>query len=190
MSWILLIVGLALWAGLHLLRSFKPDVRAQLQDKMGDASKGLIALGLLISLVMMIYGYRWTPYIEVWTPPSFMIHINNLLMLFALYVYFQTATQPGTAWIMGNTKNPQLTGFKIWAVAHLLVNGDLTSIILFGGLIAWAVVEVIASKRTPSLVDRSAAKISSPVVHLGLVLVAFAVITGLHTWAGKWPFAG
>lgn len=188
MGWIVLMAGLALWAGLHLMRSMAPDRRAALQDRFGEGSKGLIAGGLLLSLILMIYGYRWTPFVEIWSPPGFFTHINNLLMLFALYVYFITATQPGTAWIMGNTKNPQLTGFKIWAAAHLLVNGDLASILLFGGLIGWAVMEVIQSKKVPSLVDRSKAKISSPVVHLVLVLVAYGVIAALHTWFGRSPF--
>lgn len=188
MSFIVLILGLVLWAYFHFLRTAFPGFRQSLTDRFGEASKGIVAVGIVVSLALMILGYRATPFIEVWTPPAFMTHLNNLLMLFALYVYFQTATQPGTAWIMGNTKNPQLTGFKIWAVAHLLANGDLAAIVLFGGLLAWAVVQVILAKRMPSLVDRSAAKISSPVVHLGLVLVAYAVISGVHTWLGRWPF--
>ncbi len=157
-------------------------------DKMGPASKGIVGAGVLLSLLMMILGYRAAPFIEVWTPTAGLTHLNNLLMLFALYVYFMTATKPGTAWIMGNVKNPQLTGFKIWTVAHLLVNGDLASIVLFGGLLAWAVIQVIMGKRVPTLVDRDTAPISSPFVHLAFVVVVFVVIAGIHAWLGPNPF--
>lgn len=186
----LLILGLVLWVGLHLLRSVAPDVRQSMTDRMGSASKGIIAVGIILSIVLMVLGYRAMDFIPIWSPPSFFGHINNLLMLFAFYVYFMTATKPGTAWIMGNTKNPQLTGFKIWTIAHLLVNGDLASIILFGGLLAWAVAEVIFSKRVTSLVNRDDAKIDNPVVHAGIALGVYVVVAGLHVWLGPNPFGG
>lgn len=189
MGWVVLILSLALWSGLHLLRSVAPDARASLQDRLGDGSKGIIAGGLLLSVGLMVLGSNMVPFVSVWSPPSFLTHVNNLLMLFAFYIFLTTATQPGTAFVLGNLKNPQLTGFKVWAFSHLLVNGDLASILLFGGLLAWAVAEVIFSKRTVSLVDRNDAKISSPWVHMGLVLVAFAVVAAVHSiW--RWPFGG
>jgi len=187
---ILLLLGLALWSGLHLLRSLAPERRQQLWDRFGGKSKGMISIGILVSLAMMIVGYRMANFIPVWTPPSFFTHINNLLMVFALYVFFTTATKPGTAWIMGDVRNPQLMGFTIWAFAHLVVNGDLASILLFGGLRVWGFAEVKASKQTPSLVDRSTAPISSPVVHLAVVIVALVVIIGLHMWLGPSPVGG
>ena len=188
MGWILLIAGLALWCGAHLFRSVAPDARARLQDRFGTGSKGMIAVLLLLSVVLMILGYRATPQIDVWYPPAFLTHVNNLLMIFAFYVYLTSGTKPGTAFVMGNLRNPQLTGFKIWAVAHLLVNGDLAAIILFGTLLAWAVVEVIKTKNTTSLVDRDTAKIDSPVRHLVMTLVVVVVVMGIHYLLGKTPW--
>lgn len=188
MGWILLILGLVLWTGAHLLRAVQPDRRAALQDRFGDASKGIMALVILVSLGLMILGYRATPHVTIWTPPAFLTHVNNLLMILAFYMYLTTATKTGTAFVFGSLKNPQLTGFKVWAVAHLLVNGDLAAILLFGGLLAWAVLEVIFSKRVPGLVDRNTAPISNPFVHLGLVVVVVAVVIGIHTWLGVRPF--
>ncbi len=189
MGWVLLIVGLALWSALHLMRALAPGVRDALQTTLGDGFKGVIALGLLLSVGCMVLGSNLVPFVPVWSPPSFLTHVNNLLMLLAFYMFLTTATRPGTAFVFGNLKNPQLTGFKVWAFAHLLVNGDLASILLFLGLLAWAVAEVIVSGRSSSLVNRDAAKITSPFVHLALVLVAFVAVSAVHAiW--RWPFGG
>ncbi len=188
MAWILLIIGLLLWSGAHLFRSVNPPGRASLETRFGQGSKGIMALLILGALILMVLGYRAVPFVPVWTPPVFLTHVNNLLMILAFYMFLTTATKPGTAFVFGNLKNPQLTGFKVWAAAHLLVNGDLASILLFGGLLAWAVAEVIFSKRVPGLVSRDGAAISSPWVHLAIVVVAFGVVSAIHIWLGVWPF--
>lgn len=189
MGWVLLLFGLALWSGLHLTRSVAPDTRAALQNRLGDGAKGVITLGVLASVGLMVWSANIVPFVTIWSPPGFLTHVNNLLMLLAFYIFLTSATQTGTAFVFGSLKNPQLTGFKVWAAAHLLVNGDLASILLFGGLLAWAVAEVIFSKRVPGLVDRGTAPIASPWVHLGLVLVAFVGVAAIHAiW--RWPFGG
>lgn len=186
---IVMILGLVLWTGLHLVRSGAPNLRHAMTDRLGgNGAKGVLGIGIVVSVVLMVIGYRGAEFIAVWTPPAVFGYLNNFLMFFALYVYFVTATKPGTAWMMGDAKNPQLTGFTIWAFAHLLVNGDLASILLFGGLLGWAIAEIKASRKTVSLVDRNTAKISNPVVHLGLVIVAIIIITGIHTALGYNPF--
>lgn len=181
---LLILLGLVLWTGGHLWNRFLPD----LYGRIGPASKGISAIVIFASLALMIVGYRSADPVTIWSPPDFLRHINNLLMLFAFFVYFATATPKGTAWIVGNVKNPQLTGFKIWGLAHLLVNGDLASILLFGGLIGWAVWEVILIKRQGEKFDRSKAPIKSPLVHLILSLGVFGVAVGIHIWLGVWPF--
>ena len=188
MGWILLIAGLLIWSVAHLFRAFAPNARAQLYDRLGPAARGLIGAIIIASVILMVLGYRATPFITVWSPPPFLTHVNNLLMIFAFYVYLLTATKPGAAFVMGSTKNPQLTGFKIWAVAHLLVNGDLAAILLFGGLLAWAVVQVVKIKRLPQTVDRETAPITSPIVHLAVSLAVVGVVMGLHYWIGVTPW--
>ncbi|MEM9320603.1 MAG: NnrU family protein [Pseudomonadota bacterium] len=190
MARLILILGLALWASAHLFRAVAPGPRAVLDERFGPGSKGLFALAIFGSLIVIWLGYRATPFVSVWTPPSFFTHINNLMMLVAFYMYLTTATKPGTAFIFGNLKNPQLSGFKVWAAAHLLVNGDLAAILLFVGLAAWAVAEVIAAKHSSAepLVNRASAPISSPWVHLALAVAAFALVSALHIWLGRWPF--
>ena len=188
MGWILLALGLALWWGAHLYRAALPERRAALQARMGEASKGIFAGLIVLGLVLIVLGYRAAPFVPVWLPPAWTVHVNNLLVLLALYIYFTTATVPGTAWLFGRLRHPQLVGFSIWAVAHLLVNGDLASILLFGALLAWALAEIAVANRSPSLVDRSEARIANPFVHLALVVAAFALIAAIHGWVGPSPF--
>lgn len=180
---LMLILGVILWSLAHWFKRFAPDRRAGL----GDAGKGLVAIGVLAGLVLMVLGYRAADFIPVWQPPAFMMHLNNLLMLIAFYVYGLHMAK-GT--LAPRLRHPQLTAVKIWAVAHLLVNGDLASIILFGGLLAWAVVSVILINRaqpdwTPVAPERG---LRGDVVNLVITLVLFAIVTGIHTWLGVWPY--
>lgn len=139
-SWILLIAGLVLWTGAHYWKRLSPDSRASY----GDKGKGIVAGLVVLSIVLMVIGYRGA-YGPVWWGRSApLVGINNLLMILAFYLY---AASGAKTRITQTIKNPQLTGFKIWAVAHLLVNGDLASFVLFGGLLAWAVGQVIILKR-------------------------------------------
>jgi len=182
----LLVLGLVLWTAAHYFKRLAPEARANL----GAPGQGIVAILILASLGMMIFGYRWAPFVTVWTPPEFFTHINNLLMIVAIYIYFSTAALPGRVWIASKIRHPQLTGFKVWAIAHLLVNGDLASILLFGGLLGWAVGSVILINRGEDTFDRSRAPVKSEVAFAALSIVAFGVITGLHMAAGVWPFGG
>jgi uncharacterized membrane protein len=136
----LLILGILLWVGAHLFKRLAPEPRA----RMGDKGKGLVALVLVVSLVLMVIGYRGAAFVNIWYPPSFMVHINNLLMLIAFFVFGLSAT---TGSLRGRLRHPQLLAVKIWAVAHLLVNGDLASIVLFGSMLLWAGAEVAVINR-------------------------------------------
>ena len=140
MGFLLLILGIALWSGAHYFKRIAPDMRASL----GDPGKGLVALGIVAGLLLMIYGYRWADFIIVWNPPGFLTHINNLLMIGAVVLFGMSAT---TGRLRGKMRHPMLAGVKDWALAHLLVNGDLASILLFGGMLAWAISEVIIINR-------------------------------------------
>jgi len=111
----LLILGLLIWIVAHLQRSFAKGFRQNLQNKLGNKAKLIISLIILASLAMMIVGYKSAELSLIWVAPWWMIYVNNILMFFALYVYFTTATTKGTAFVMGSIENPQLVGFKIWA---------------------------------------------------------------------------
>jgi len=182
---LLLTIGVVLWVVGHLWRRFLPAIYANA----GKAGYGISAVIILASLALMYLGYSGArgDYVHLWAPPPFAFYINNLLVVFAFYTYFATATPRGTVWLVGNLKHPQLTGFKIWAIAHLLVNGDLASLILFGGLLGWAVLEVILINRQGEKFDRSKAKVTSRWGHLAIVVVALLITVSIHAWVGINP---
>lgn len=179
----LLTLGVILWAAAHFFKRLAPGVRGP----MGDKGKGLVAVAIVISLLMMIFGYRGAEFIHVWAPPAWTVHLNNLMMLIAVFVYGMSATKGR---LRGKMRHPQLTAVKIWAVAHLLVNGDLASIILFGGMLAWAVVSVILINRSEVWVRPAPGEAKKDILLVVITLVLFGVMTGIHTWLGVSPFPG
>lgn len=182
MGWISLVAGVGLWWAAHLFKRLAPTRRAA----MGDRGKGAVALVLLASIILMVIGYRATPYVALWTAPAFFTHINNLAVLIALFLM---SPAPKKGRLLNGMRHPMLLGFSLWAAAHLAVNGDLASVILFGGLLAWSVV-------TPGIINRADPEWTPPApgtyakdamfaVGSGLLLVAIGFI---HNWLGVWPF--
>lgn len=178
----LLVLGILLWVAGHFFKRALPGVH----DSLGNAAKGVSAVIILAGLALMVIGYRGAVTGFAYVPPAWGIHLNNLLMVLAVYLFAASGTRARLATRM---RHPQLTAVKTWAVAHLLVNGDWASIVLFGSLLAWAVAEVIVINRsnrdwTPPEWGGRAAEIRAVV---GTVIV-FAVIAAIHAWLGYWPF--
>jgi uncharacterized membrane protein len=181
-----LILGLALWVAAHLFKRLAPDARASLGD---GPAKGLVAVALLISIVLMVYGYRHADGAVFWGRSPALTGINNLLMVLAFYVFGASAAKGAKVWLGTKIRHPQLTAVKIWALAHLLVNGDVPSFVLFGGLLAWAVVEVIVINRAEGpWAPPAQAPLKKELVLLGVTVVLFAVVSGVHMWLGYPPF--
>ncbi|MEP5633827.1 MAG: NnrU family protein [Tateyamaria sp.] len=178
----LLILGIVLWIAAHSFKRLAPDIRADL----GKGGRPLIAGLIVASVLAMIFGYKWAPVIPVWSPPSFMVHINNLAMLIAFFVYGMSAT---TGRLRGKLRHPQLTAVKIWAVAHLSVNGDLASILLFGGMLTWAIGSVVLiNKSEPDWQRPVRGEAKKDIILVVITLVMFSVVAAIHIWAGPWPF--
>ncbi|NHQ74491.1 NnrU family protein [Roseovarius gahaiensis] len=178
-----LILGLILWSAGHFFKRAAPDMRAG----MGNAGKGVAALIIVVGLVLMVIGYRGAEFVNLWYPPVWTVHLNNLLMLVAVFVYGMSATKGR---LRGKMRHPQLTAVKIWAVAHLIVNGDLASVVLFGGLLAWAVLEVVVINRTQEWERPAPGPARKDILLVVITLVMFGVISWIHNWLGVWPFPG
>jgi uncharacterized membrane protein len=150
---LLLVAGLLLFMVPHLLPT-APDMRASLRDKMG-ASGYLLAFSIvsLASLIMIATGYgeahgRGVGNVQLWYPPAFMKHITMLLMLPA-FILLAAAYIPSR--IRTAAKHPMLAAVKLWALGHLLVRGDLASLLLFGSFLAYGVFDRISVKQRSSL---------------------------------------
>jgi uncharacterized membrane protein len=142
-----MILGLVLFLGVHTLTTQR-RLRARLVAAMGDGGYKLCyALVSLAGLALIVWGfshYRASGWIEVWSPPKALKHLNTALMLPAV-ILVVAAYLRGR--IYATLKHPMLAGVKLWAFGHLLANGDLGGIILFGSFLAWAVFDRISLKR-------------------------------------------
>lgn len=181
-----LILGLVIFVTGHLVPRI-PGVRDAIIARTGqNAYRGLYSLVALMGLAQIVHGfgvYRATGYIPVWDPPRAMTHLAMLLVWIALTLviapYF-----PGK--IKEKAKHPMLAGVKLWAFAHLLVNGDLGSILLFGTILGWAVITRIIIKRQANAERAPGAPEVAGSPRNDLIAVAigtaltFALIYGLH----------
>lgn len=184
MYWIVLLLGVGLWWTAHLFKRIAPSRRAA----MGDAGKGAVAAAIAVGIVLMIIGYRGTGYVPVWNPPAFMVHINNTLMLVSIFM-FSPAAKRGR--LLSGMRHPMATGFSLWAVAHLLVNGDLASIILFGGLLIWAILAVrVINAAEPDWQPNTGGSYAKDGMFAVASVILLGVIGWVHAWLGVWPFPG
>jgi uncharacterized membrane protein len=142
-----MILGLALFIGAHVFITMRTQ-RAAAVARLGEwPYKGLLALVSLVGIILIGYGfagYRAAGIIPVWSPPSFMRHLTVALLWPAVICVVAAYIRGDIARFL---KHPMLVGVKIWALAHLLSNGDLGGIILFGSILAWAVYDRITLKR-------------------------------------------
>jgi uncharacterized membrane protein len=182
---LILVLGLLLWSVAHLFKRLAPEVRA----RMGESGKGVVALALLVAIVLMVIGYRgWDSGVFLWYGNAALTGINNLLMVVAVYLFAASGMKTRITRVI---RHPQLTAVKVWALAHLLVNGDLESLVLFGGLLAWAVVAVILINRAqPTWTKPAPAPVGKEIGALVGAVVVTVAIGYAHVWFGLSPFGG
>src|SRR5882757_5599441 len=171
----LLIIGLVLFLGVHSVAIVAPALRARTIHRLGEGAwKGLYALASLVGFVLICYGFglaRQTP-VMLYSPPTWLRHVALLLML-PVFPLLIAAYLPGR--IKTAAKHPMLGAVKFWAFAHLLANGLLADVLLFGGFLAWAVMDRISLKRRPPQAIRTAPP--------GRFNDAIAVVLGLTLYA-------
>ena len=181
----LLIIGLILFLGSHSARIFAEPWRNHMIDRLGEVKwKGLCAILSLIGLVLIVIGYgqaRQMP-IVLWQPPTYLAHIAILLNLVA-FIFLASSLSKNNA-IRLKLKHPMILGVKVWALAHLLANGTLTALILFGSFLLWAVLDFRSARKRPILMPEKAVvstKATIIVIVSGVVVWA-AFIFGLHQY--------
>jgi len=169
----LLILGLALWVVPHFLKRLAPDLRA----RWGEKAKGPLSLAMVLGIVLMVVGYRAADGAVFWGRSPAMVGINNLLMLAS--VYFFAASGMKTA-LARKVRHPMLWATVLWAVGHLLVNGDVPSFVLFGGIGAWALVSMVLINRAGPWVPPTAKPVKFEGMALVGTLLVYGGIVGVH----------
>jgi uncharacterized membrane protein len=143
-----LIAGLVVFLGIHTLTTLRAP-RAALIGRLGEGPyKGLYSLAAAVGLGLIVWGfglYRNTAYRQLWDPPAW-LHPVALVLLWIAFVALAAAYSPAGR-IKATLRHPMLVGVKAWALAHLLVNGDVGGMVLFGSLLLWAVYDRMALKR-------------------------------------------
>ena len=170
MGLLVMILGLVLFFGVHTLTTQR-GLRARVIASAGEGGYKIgYALVSAVGLALIVWGfarYRATGWIDVWYPPVALKHLTVALMLPAVILVVASYIRGR---IYTTLKHPMLTGIKLWAAAHLLANGDLGSIILFGSFLAWAVFDRISLR---GRADAGAPPI--PVGGIGNDLIAVAI---------------
>ncbi len=179
---VVLVFGILLWSFAHLFKRIAPTYRA----KLGDTGKGLIALSLIVSVALMVFGFQGTRTVDLLPLHPYARHLNQIMMCVAIYLLAAASLR---SWLTGILRHPMLWGVVLWGAAHLIVNNDMASIVLFGGMILWAVVEMILINRGEPLWDKPerSSAIKELVVIAGSV-VALAAISYIHNLLGYPPF--
>jgi uncharacterized membrane protein len=191
---IIFIIGIIVFLGSHSVRIFADPWRTRMIHQLGEKKwKGLYALFSLIGFILLIIGYSQAKQntIIIWQPPIFMTHLAVLLNLFTFILLASSA--PNNNAIRLKLKHPMILGVKVWALAHLLANGSLIDLILFGSFLIWAVLDFRSARNRPNSSNET------PIISLKATLIVIffggavwvAFIFGLHQWLiGVAPLAG
>lgn len=180
------ILGLVLLFFVHGFKAFFPNTRQKISDKMGaDKSKGPFALGILASFALIVVGWRSIiPSEFLYFPPYYLRHVTYLLMVISLYLLVNS-TMPIRIrrWI----RHPQLMAVGIWSIAHLLSNGELRAVLLFGSVGLWAFILMPFINRrdgeytppTPKGIGKEFQAIGHAIVATGLVMALHGFFTAI-----------
>lgn len=177
----LLIIGIVVMIGIHLVPAL-PDVRERLIGQLGqNGYRLLFSVVSTVGLVLLIYGFAKAPIVQIWSPPYWTRYVALVLMV-PVFILLIAAYVPGE--IRAKVKHPFLVAIKTWALAHLIANGDLASMILFGSFLAYAVFDRIALKRRqatgPVAAPEAGSKRNDAIAVIGGLVLYVVFLVWLH----------
>ena len=177
----LLITGVLLWSLVHLIPVIGRNSRQNAIDKIGEGGyKGLFSLAILASLALIVLGWRKAVPGSIYIPTLEMRYAAFALSALA-FILFAAANHPTR--IGRVIRHPQLIGVLLWAIAHLLANGDSRSLVLFGGLGAWCIAMVLLiNQRDGEWVKPEPPSWTVEIVGIVIGLVIFGILIAAHPW--------
>jgi len=177
----LLITGIIIFTLAHLALPLAPGLKTGVSNTLGEkAWKGMFAAVVAVGLLTIIFGWRSTPVEYAYVAPHGLRHVTMLLMLIA-FILFGAAK--GVTSIQRLVRHPMLTAVLVWAVAHLLSNGETRSLALFGGLGIWAVLQMMSlNKRDGEWVKPEPAPMIRTLKNIIISIVVFLVVFMLHKY--------
>lgn len=175
----LLIAGVVLWSITHLFKAVAPGARTRMVDRFGlGPYKGLITLDIVIALLLIVFGWKSTMPVALYAPPLYGSPIPSAAVLLAI-VLFVTSSTPNN--LKRYIRHPQMTAVVLWGAGHLLTNGESRSVILFGGLAIWAILEMIfINKRDGQWLKPNAVPLSKDIIMLIIAAAACALLVYFH----------
>jgi uncharacterized membrane protein len=175
----LLIAGVVFWSITHLFPAAAPGVRAGLARKLGDGPyKGIFALDIVLALFLIIYGWKTAVPTMLYSPPLIGSPIPGLLMVLAIVLFVMSAVPNN---LRRFVRHPQMIAVIFWGISHLLSNGDSRSVVLFGGLSIWALMEMLFINKRDGEWQRPATVAFVKDVATGVVAIAvFVAIVYFH----------
>jgi len=187
----LLIIGVLMWSIVHLYPSLFAERRAVMVEKLGAAYQGVYALCIVFSIVLIVIGWQTTVVEQVYQAPVWGRHLNMLTMFFAILL-LGAGSPKGISRIKQYIRHPMLTGVLIWGVGHLLANGDIRSLIVFGGLTAWALVnQITINRRDGSWVKPAeVASAKREIILLVATIVVYGALFMTHRLFTGMPLVG
>ncbi|MEE4661062.1 MAG: NnrU family protein [Halieaceae bacterium] len=182
----MLITGVLLWSLLHFVPAGLPAQRAAAVNTLGEgAYKGIFAVLMLAALAAIIFGWRSATPSVIYTPPPALRPVAVVLTLIG-FVLMAAANHPTR--IGRVVRHPQLTGVLLWAIAHLLANGDSRSLVLFGGFSVWCVVMIAFINRRDGAWEKPAPPSwTAEIVGVVLGLGVGAAVMWAHPWIAGVP---
>ena len=182
----LLLLGLLLFAGVHLVPSLAPSLKASWLGRLGEGGyKGSFSFLLLTAFALMIIGWRSIAPTFLYAPPA-ALHLPALALMALAFLLLVVSSRNSRLRLL--IRHPQLTGVALWGVAHLLLNGENRSVLLFGGMCAWAIVEIVAINRRDGVwIKADAPPWSAELITLVIAALVIAVTVAIHPWLSGMP---
>jgi uncharacterized membrane protein len=182
----LLALGILLFALVHFIPSLAPSLKTGVIQRLGaDPYKGIFSLLLLAALALIILGWRSVEPVSIYAPPHGLHKFALGLLVLAFLIMTASARNSRLRLLI---RHPQLTGVALWGIAHLLLNGDNRSLLLFGGMALWALIEIIAINRREGVwIKGDAPSWGAEVVNVGTAAITVAVVVFIHPWLSGRP---